>query len=161
MNNMGIALRELHRAENQLAEKLLHVSDRHKVDHDIFYLAKELAGWSQEHVRLLADSGSRYGVDLDPEPRGESHLLAKARDRLSEAVGREPETNLLLLVDVREIYTHASGVSVDWELVAQAAQGLKDTDLLALSKRCHPETLRQVRWANAKLKESATQILVS
>ena len=64
-------------------------------------------------------------------------------------------------MDVREVFTRASGVSVDWELVAQAAQGLQDTELLDLSKRCHPETLRQVRWANAKLKESATQILVS
>lgn len=30
-----------------------------------------------------------------------------------------------------------------------------------LAERCHPDTLRQLRWANAKLKESATQALVS
>jgi hypothetical protein len=55
----------------------------------------------------------------------------------------------------------ASGVSVDWELVAQAAQGVKDRDLLAVTERCHPQTLRQSKWANSQLKEKATQILVS
>ncbi len=48
-----------------------------------------------------------------------------------------------------------------WEMLGQAAQGLKDVDLLAVVQRCHPDTLRQLRWANGKLKESSTQILIS
>ncbi|WP_432487483.1 hypothetical protein [Kineococcus sp. SYSU DK018] len=158
---IGLALHELHRAENELAEKLLHVSDRHKTDHEIHHLARDLARWSQRHVQEIAEAGGRYDVDLNPEPRGETHLVAKARDKLSEAAGRVPQTPLLLLVDLREVYTRSAGVSADWELVAQAAQGVRDTELLALSKRCHPDSLRQMRWANAKLKEAATQILVS
>jgi hypothetical protein len=156
-----MALRELHRSENELAEKLLHASDRHEVDHEIHYVARDLARWSQEHVRLLAQAAERYGTHLDPEPRGESGLMERLRERVSETLGREPQASLLLLVDLREIYTSAAGVSVDWELVAQAAQGVKDHELVALSKRCHPDNLRQMRWANGKLKESATQILVS
>jgi len=31
--------------------------------------------------------------------------------------------------------------------------------MLALARRCHPETLRQARWAKAKIKESAPQIM--
>ncbi|MGA5324970.1 hypothetical protein ACPCJT_02310 [Streptomyces griseoincarnatus] len=50
---------------------------------------------------------------------------------------------------------------MDWEMLAQAAQGLKDADLLATVKSCHLDTLRQMRWANAKLKDSSTHILVS
>jgi hypothetical protein len=158
---IGLALHELHRSENELAEKLLHAADRHKVDHEIYHLARDLARWSQEHVRHLAQAGKRYGVKLDPEPRGEVGLMERVRDKTSELLGREPQASLLLLLDLREIYMRASGVSVDWELLAQAAQGIKDSDLLAVAQQCHPETLRQVRWANAKLKESATQILVS
>jgi hypothetical protein len=158
---IGLALRELHRSENELAEKLLHASDRHKVDHEIHYLARDLARWSQEHVRLLAQAAQRYDTELDPEPRGDSRTMEHLRDKVSEAVGREPQASLLLLVDLREIYVRASGVSVDWELIAQAAQGVKDQELVALSKRCHPDNLRQMRWANGKLKEAATQILVS
>lgn len=158
---IGLALRELHRSENELAEKLLHAADRHKVDHEVFHVARDLARWSQAHVRQLAEAGERYGVELDPEPRGEKDLMKRVRERTSEFLGREPEASLLLLLDLREISMRASGVSIDWELVAQAAQGVKDAELLALAKECHPETLRQVRWANGKLKESATQVLVS
>ena len=158
---IGLALHELHRSENELAEKLLHASDRHKVDHEIHYIGRDLARWSQEHVRLLAQAAERYDTKLNPEPRGESRTMEHLRDKVSEVIGRETQASLLLLVDLREIYMRASGVSVDWELIAQAAQGVKDKELVALSKRCHPDNLRQMRWANGKLKEAATQILVS
>ncbi|TJY68814.1 hypothetical protein E4J89_13085 [Arthrobacter sp. CAU 1506] len=57
-------------------------------------------------------------------------------------------------------------VETDWDtamdrVLAQAAQGIKHTDLLAVAQRCHPETVRQMHWANAKLKESSTQMLIS
>lgn len=139
---IGLALHELHRSEDELAEKLLHASDRHKVDHEVFHVGRDLARWSQEHVRALAEAGQRHDLDL-------------------ELVGREPQASLLLLLDLREIYMRGCGVSVDWELLAQAAQGAKDAKLLGVVERCHPESRRQVRWANGKLGESATQILLS
>ena len=46
-------------------------------------------------------------------------------------------------------------------MVAPVARGIRDTDLLALAQRCHPQTLRQAKWANSRIKESATQILVT
>lgn len=158
---IGLALHELHRSENELAEKLMHVSERHKADHEIFYVARDLAGWSQEHVRALAVAAERYDVHLDPEPHDEVGLMAKARETLSEAMGRDPRAALLVLIDLREVYVRAAGVSSDWELIAQAAQGIKDRELVDLSQRCHPDNLRQMRWANGKLKEGATQILLS
>ena len=83
------------------------------------------------------------------------------REEISDRLGRRSAPALLLLRDLRSIYIDASGVSVDWELVAQAAQGVKDKELLGPAKKCHPDTLRQARWTNSMLKESATQILVS
>ncbi|HWD78243.1 MAG TPA: hypothetical protein VG497_05170, partial [Kribbella sp.] len=59
-NKVGLAIRELHRAENDLATELLQASSRHKADHDIFYLGRDLARWSQEHVRELARHGKNY-----------------------------------------------------------------------------------------------------
>jgi hypothetical protein len=56
------------------------------------------------------------------------------------------------------------GVSLDWEILAQpaqAARATKDRELLALAQRCLPQTLRQARWASAKLKETSAQVLVS
>ena len=158
---IGLVLKELHRSENELVHALLHVSERHKVDHEVYYLARDLAGWSKEHLRELAAIAKDYGQDLDPEPADETGLGRKLREKGSELLGREKDAGLLLLEDLREIYLKASGVSLDWEMLAQAAQGIKHTDLLEVTKRCHPETLRQAKWANAKLKESSTQVLIS
>ncbi|MBQ1088632.1 hypothetical protein [Streptomyces sp. B93] len=158
---IDLVLRELHRSENDLARHLLHVSDRHKTDHDVHHLARDLAAWSQRHVREIAGMSHRYGVDLDPEAHDEPALTEKLREKGSELIGRRGEAALLLLRDLRKVYTSASGVSADWEMLAQAAQAVKDTELLALCRRCHPDSLRQMRWANAKIKESAPQILAS
>jgi hypothetical protein len=54
-----------------------------------------------------------------------------------------------------------SWVSLDWEVLAQTAQALQDRELLALTQKCHPQTLRQLRWANAALKENAAQTVVT
>ncbi|WP_198550343.1 hypothetical protein [Streptomyces silvensis] len=158
---INLLLHAMHHDENDLAHTLLHVAERHKVDHEIHHLGRDLARWSQDHVRTLATLGERFGAHLDPEPAAELTMAARARDKAAELTGRRPEAALLLLRDLREIYTKASGVSVDWELLGQAAQGLRDTGLLNAVQRCHSDTQRQLHWANGKLKESATQILVS
>jgi hypothetical protein len=158
---LGLAIEELHRSENHLARVLLAVSDRHKADHEVFYVARDIAIWSQRHVEELARIGADFGVDLDPEPASEPGILEKIQQATSDLLGRRPEPGLLLLADLRHVHREAAGVSLDWELLAQAAQGARKKELLELAERCHPDTLRQMRWANAKLKESATQALVS
>ncbi|MEV4076877.1 hypothetical protein ACGFJC_07535 [Nonomuraea fuscirosea] len=87
--------------------------------------------------------------------------MERIREKAAEWLGRRSEPSLLMPADFRHLYRVASGVSLDWELPAQAAQGARQRELLELAERCHPETLRQTRWANARLKESATQALVS
>jgi hypothetical protein len=160
-DKVRLALRELHRAENDLAQELLRASDRHKVDHEIYYLGRDLARWCHDHVRELARVGKDYDVDLDPEPEDASGLATKVRQKGSELLGRQHDPSLLLLADLRRIHRMAAGVSLDWEILAQAAQALQDRELLALTKERHPQTLRQQRWANAALKENAAQIMVT
>jgi hypothetical protein len=159
-DKVGMAIRELRRAEADLAAQLLRMSDRHKADHEIFHVARDIARWSQEHVRELARVGKDYGLELDPEPAGDS-ALATVRQKGSELLGRHHDPALLLLADLREVHRTAAGVSLDWEILAQTAQALKDRELLAVSQDCHPETLRQMRWANAQLKVQSAQTMVS
>ena len=158
---LGIAIRELHRSENDLAHELLQISERHKTDHEVFYIARDLARWSQEHVRKLAAIGADYDVELDPQPEGEMTMAERLREKGAELVGRRSEPALLLLRDLRELYMKAAGVSLDWELLGQGAQGARQRELVDLTERCHPESLRQMRWADSKLKIAATQALVS
>ncbi|WP_434449984.1 molybdopterin-dependent oxidoreductase [Lentzea sp. E54] len=86
---------------------------------------------------------------------------SRTRPRPRELTVHRPEPGLLLLADLRRLHRKAAGVSPDWELLAQGAQAAKKTDLLALAERCHPETLRQLKWTNATLKVLSPQILVS
>jgi hypothetical protein len=158
---IDLALEELHHSENDLAGQLLMLSDRHKADHEVFHVARDLAVWSQDHVRLIAGIGTKYGLDLDPEPAGDPSLVQKLRQEMADRLGRRSAPALLLLRDLRSVYMDASGVSVDWELIGQAAQGVRDRELLDVVARCHPDTVRQSKWANAQIKEKATQILVS
>jgi hypothetical protein len=158
---IGLALRDLHHDEAGLARDLRHLAERHAANHEIYHVARDLAVWSQQHVRELAPVAGRYGEDLEPEPPDEPGLPTTVRETSGELAGRTRSPALLLLRDLREVYTRACGVSVDWELVAQAAQAVKDLELLDVVQRCHPQTLRQSRWANAELKVLATQALVS
>lgn len=157
---LDLAIRELHRSERKLALDLTTLAARHKADHEVYYVARDIAGWSTEHVQRPARAGHRYGLDLDSEPRTEPRI-AHVQERLSTLLGGRSEPALLLLIDLRHLHRVAAGVSLDWELLAQGAQAIKDTDLLELAERCHPETLRQMRWANSMLKRLAPQILAS
>jgi hypothetical protein len=158
---LDMAIEELHRSENHLVTVLTSMSDKHKADHEVFYVCRDMAGWSRRHVSELARVGGDFGLDLDVEASDDPSLLATMKQRASELMGRRSVPGLLLLADLRHLYREAAGTSVDWELLAQGAQGAKEKELLALTKRCHPESLRQTRWANAYLKVSSPQVLAS
>lgn len=160
MTKLGQAIRELHRSERRLAHELRAVAARHHSDQDVCHLAQDLAGWSDEHVEALAEHGRRHGVRLSARPRRMPTSTA-IQEKLSDALRRRPEPGLVLLADLRRVYRVAAGTSLDWELLAQGAQAAKDRDLLAVTKQCHPQTLRQMRWANAMLKELSPQALTS
>jgi hypothetical protein len=96
-----------------------------------------------------------------PSRRAAPSLVAKVKHKGSELAGRFHEPALLLLADLRHVHRMAAGASVDWEVLAQTAQALKDAELLGVAQRCHPETLRQVRWANTKIKEASAQVMVT
>jgi hypothetical protein len=70
----------------------------------------------------------------------------------------DSDPGLNLLADLRRLHLGAAGVSVDWELLGQGAQAVKDADLLEVCRRCHPQTLRQMSWANAMLKVLSPQV---
>lgn len=157
---LKLAIRELHRSDRKLAHLLNVVAARHRSDQDVFHLAQDMAGWSQDHLSELAEHGRHYGLRLSAAPRTGA-ITGFLQSRIGGMLRHRPEPALLLLADLRRIHRVAAGVSLDWELLAQGAQAAKDAELLSLASRCHPETLRQMRWANAMLKELAPQVLMS
>jgi hypothetical protein len=161
---LKVVLEDLHRDENDLARTLVEVAERHRADHELYHLGQDLATWSQDHVRHLAALAPAYGLELDPEPEGApsgAHRVGRAlREVAGQMAGRSPDAELLMLRDLRRIHLAATGVMLDWEMVAQAAQALRHEELKTLAETCLAQTKRQIAWANTKIKESSTQALV-
>lgn len=147
----------MHRSERKLAHGFNVMAARHHSDQDIYHLARDMARWSQGHVGELARHGRHYALRLSADPRT-SAVTGFVQSRMSGLLRHRPEPGLALLADLHRL---SAGVSLDWELLAQGAQAAKDSELLRLTSRCHPETLRQMRWANAMLKELSPQVLMN
>ncbi|MBY4127572.1 hypothetical protein HQO83_04115 [Rhodococcus fascians] len=155
---LGLAIRELHRSECKLALQLRGTSARHKTDHEIHHVARDIAAWSDDHIYELAMAGRRHGMELTSDARTTPRAPA-LQQRLSIMLGRRSEPALLLLADLRRLHRTAAGVSLDWELLAQGAQAARDVELVRVVQIAHPQTLRQMRWANNMLKVLAPQVL--
>ncbi|GAB3568739.1 hypothetical protein GCM10027445_19300 [Amycolatopsis endophytica] len=158
---IGLALRELHRSETSLARQLSELSDRHRAEPEIHHIARDLAAWSRDHVRALAEAGRSWGLDLSPDAPERPGSPAPVRIASDDLLADRPEPGLELLADLRGLHRACAGVSLDWELLAQSAQAAKKAGLVELAGRCHPQTLRQLKWSNAMLKELSPQILTS
>lgn len=155
------ALRRLHSGETHMHRELLRVAEQHHAEHEVHHVSRDLAVWSAEHVRLLADSASRYDLDLDPEAERPPALTERLRAGLSTLTGHRPEPGVLLLEDLRDLHLQAADNSLAWEMLAQYAQAKRHRDLLELTERCHPQNLRQLRWTNTMIKTQTPQILTS
>lgn len=101
-----------------------------------------------------------HDIALAPAPDQPSYL-SQLGERLAGMVGRWPESALLLLEDLRTLYLLGSDTSLGWEMLAQLAQATHRSDVLQLASDCHPQTLRQLRWANTMLNALCPQTLTS
>lgn len=161
MNGIEYALKQVHRAENETHRHLLRMADTHAAEHEIHHVALDIAAWSGENVQLLAAAARDNEIDLDEDAAAPGRLAQTTRAVTSALSGRSAETGILLLHDLRDLFLHASDASVQWEMLAQIAQAKRNEELLRLAERCHPQTLRQIRWANTMLKTLTPQILSS
>lgn len=158
---VDLVLEDLYDAENQLHLDLERIGERHAAEHEVFHVTRDLARWSAEHVARLAEEGTRFGLDLDPVAVSTNSVAAGVRRKTSALVGRRHAPALMLIDDLRQIYGDASLVHLDWVLLTQIAQTVRDQALLDLAQSCQAETERQVTWAQGKLKEAAPQALVT
>ena len=51
-------------------------------------------------------------------------------------------------------------VQTTWTVIAQGAQGLRDTDLLEVAQRANDQTSRQLTWLTTRMKQAAPQALI-
>jgi hypothetical protein len=162
MQPLARLIQELHEGERGLVEQLRRAAHQHRSDYDVRHGAIQLSGWSQNHVRRLAETGTRYGLHLAADVQDSSTGAAHQPPRkATESPGGGAESALLLLRDLRELHLAAACNHLNWEMLSQAAKAMRDDRLLELTKACQPQTVRQMLWTDTLIKELSPQAFSS
>jgi hypothetical protein len=149
---LPIYLSLLAEAEHTLAESFRQVADSHGDEPDVHLLCQTLASQCDAHRAQLTPVMARYGPgEPDDEP-----------DRLhADALG-EPRTGPLgLLRDLQDLYLLANFTDISWTMVKQAAEALRDTELLSIVTQSEKQTAVQLQWLKTRMKQSAPQALIA
>jgi hypothetical protein len=162
VNRIGLALKELYEAEEELADEYVKVGERLAAEHDVWYDCQRFAGQCHRHADALRPFAREYEQELEPPDDATvgATTTAALRHKASELLGRRPESGLLLLRSLRQLYLQAQEVSFHWIIAGQLAQATRDPELLTLVDRMHRETLTQIKWLKTQVKQSSPQALV-
>jgi hypothetical protein len=162
VNKIGQLLDDLHDAETDLAHEYRVVAERQAAEQDVYYLCHTLAKQADEHAEHVRGIADKFGKQLS-EPGAErlTNVLAGMRHKTSELLGRRPESGLLLLRDLRQLYLMAEEANIHWLALGQVAQAVRDHDLLDEVSDLHKQTLTQIKWLKTRIKEATPQVLVT
>ena len=143
-------LASLRSAEQQLAEALTAVGDRHASYHaDVYVESKLLASWSLEHVRKLTPWVEKYGERMSPEPK-----------RLGTTVFTGVRVGGMgYLRDLSDLRLLVGEVFGAYEILLQAARALRDVEFQALLELMSWQAKRQEEWVRTKIHEAAAVVL--
>jgi hypothetical protein len=123
------------------------------------------AGHAEEadvfHIYLTPRQCDRHARELAPFLHPYDEAAEDEPERLHSEIFRGTRAGGLgLLRDLQDLYLMAAGRNITWTLVGQAAQGLRDEDLLKVVQGCETETAIQLKWLRTRLKQAAPQALV-
>lgn len=137
-------------AEGTLADSYRTVAEGHQGDADVYYTCRRFADDRGHYAEALGPVLARYDDAPEPEPeRLHPTGLAAAR---SGPVG--------LLRDLQDLYQLANLVQSTWTLVAQAAHGARDRDLIDLATRSDHDMTAQLAWLRMRMRAVAPQTLL-
>lgn len=140
----------LHRSLVNMATAYREIARAHRDEPDIETVCSRLAGRCDLHADRLRPFADRYAEEAVDEP-----------DRLYSDLFRGTRTGGLgLLRDLHDLYLMAAECDICWTIVAQAARGARDRDLLATVTAAQRETEIQLKWLRTRMKQAAPQALV-
>jgi hypothetical protein len=140
----------LHESQIHLADAFRQVAADHREESDVFEICGRLAKQCDCQAEQLQPFAERYGEDAPTEP-----------DRLHSELFRGTRTGGLgLLRDLHDLYLMTCECDVAWTLVGQAAQGLRDRELMEVVQRCEQETSIQLKFLLTRMKQAAPQALL-
>jgi len=134
-----------------LADAFRQVGAGHADEPDVQHTCATLAGHIDGQIESLAPVLERYGEHREPEPE-RLHAAGLPGTR-SGGVG--------LLRDLQDLYLLASLTDLTWTVIDQAAQALRDHELINLKSTGQPGTERALGWLRTRIKQAAPQALVA
>ncbi len=153
MPHVATYVRLASRSEQTLAESFRTVAEGHSAQADILHTCHTLAKMNDSHVAALAPVADRYGQDNDDDTAEPERLHAAGLAEVREG-------QIGLLRDLQDLHVLATLVQTTWTVLAQGAQGLRDSELFAIATACNAEVSRQLSWLNTRMKAAAPQALV-
>ncbi len=141
----------LHKAELDLADGFRRVGEAHAQEVDVYHLCKALlAKQCETHAEQLKPFVDRYGEGKPEEPEQLYH----------EFFDQTRSGSLGLLRDMQDLYLMANACDISWTMIGQAAQGVRDRELLEVVNSCEGETYNQLKWIRTRMKVAAPQTLI-
>ncbi|HEX6945198.1 MAG TPA: hypothetical protein VF196_03325 [Casimicrobiaceae bacterium] len=134
MSALTAALDAVRTDEATLIAALRALAERHRVDHDVFHMAHTLERLHRTNLERLPGD--------PPEPDA-------------------PPPAGSLLADLRELHLLYTRASIDWVILGQGAQAVRDRELLDAVTAGHAQTLRALKWTVTRIKAAAPQALTS
>jgi len=135
--------------DQQLAGVFALLADRHDRDADVRDQSTLMATWSDKHIALLEPMIKRYGRTVSERPeRLRAAMFAGTR------IG-----SLGLLDDLKDTALMVQEQELTWTALDEAAQELRDKELLNIVRECKEETTRQLTWLKSRQKEMAGMTL--
>lgn len=152
--NLRLALQRIWDGEQDLESHLQAMAQRQGAEPEVHHVALALARWSARNAHQTSDLAHTDRITLEQTSKQDG---GPRRPNGPWADLHPP--GLRLLEDLCQTYLLGSANSLAWEMLAQLAQATQQAGALELVSRCHPQTLRQVRWANTMIKTIAPQAL--
>jgi hypothetical protein len=140
----------VHSGEEQLADALTLLADRHDRDPDVESMLTKFARWSRTHME---------GLDALVERLGEQKSEHPQRLRASLYYGVRMG-GVGLIQDLHDLVVEIASVRVGYQIIEQAAKELRDKELETTATEYGEDLERMTKWAKTKLKQATPQALV-
>ncbi len=132
------------------AEALHAVAEKHRAEPDIGAICEMLAGFSTGHYEALKPLIDRYG----------HHQEHEADELLRVLKPGKHQKPLSLLRDLHDCWLLAQESNISIIVLKQAAQALRDDELMNLVQKMSSHNKRQRAWLKTRIKQSAPQTLI-
>ena len=153
MTQLAIYMALVDGAEKALADSFRVVAQAQASHPDIYFTCQTLATMSDDHRSRLKPATGRYGERSEGAGTEPERLHA-------EAITAARNGPVGLLRDLQDLHLLANLVLTSWTVIQQAAQGLRDDELVEVASGSSGETSRQLAWLMTRMKSVAPQALI-